>query len=53
MDGNKGTVDTKRRIAEEAVKNKMGVRYIRSKIKNLIEDCIFNDIEEDEYRIRV
>lgn len=41
----------KRRIAKEAADSHMGVRYMRSRIKSLMEDRIFEDDESEGYRI--
>ena len=41
----------KRRIAKEAADSHMGVRYMRSRIKSLMEDRIFEDDESESYRI--
>lgn len=41
----------KRRIAKEAADSHMGVRYMRSRIKSLMEDKIFEDDESEGYRI--
>lgn len=41
----------KRRIAKEAADSHMGVRYMRSRIKRLMEDKIFEDDESEGYRI--
>lgn len=41
----------KRRIAKEAADSHMGVRYMRSRIKALMEDRIFEDDESEGYRI--
>lgn len=41
----------KRRIAKEAADSHLGVRYMRSRIKALMEDRIFEDDESEGYRI--
>lgn len=41
----------KRRIAKEAYDSKMGVRYMRTRIKTLLEDQIFEDYDKKDYQI--
>ena len=41
----------KKKIAKKAAESGMGVRYMRSEIKNIVEDMIFEDSDRSDYRI--
>ena len=41
----------KHKLAKEAAENKMGVRYMRSRIQRTLDDMMFCDCEKTEYKI--
>ena len=41
----------KHKLAKEAAENKMGVRYMRSRIQRTLDDMLFRDCEKTEYKI--
>lgn len=44
---------TSQRLVTEAAESHMGVRYLRSKIQQLLDDQIFQDCEQTEYQLSV
>ena len=42
---------TRRELAFEAEKSKMGCRYIRSKLENMLDEQMFDSPEVGEYKL--
>lgn len=47
----KMSAKAKHSLAKEAADNKMGVRYMRSKLQHKLDELLFKDSEKQEYRI--
>lgn len=47
----KMSASAKHKLAKEAATNKMGVRYMRSRIQRTLDEMMFSDCEKTEYKI--
>lgn len=43
---------SKRKLSQEAEENKMGVRYIKSRLQTLLNEALFQDCEKGEYLLQ-
>lgn len=41
--------ETRKGLAKEAADNRMGVRYLQSRVQSMLDDCIFEDCSQSEY----
>ena len=44
--------ETRRQMTKEAEENRMGVRYLQSRIQQLLDDALFEDQKQQEYVLR-
>ncbi|MCI7812952.1 MAG: AAA family ATPase [Lachnospiraceae bacterium] len=44
---------TRQQLAKEAEENHMGVRYLRSRIQQMLDDQMFQDCEKAEYQLQI